>query len=518
MKKINYTISLVISLVIVAILAKLNYLRYFHMAGDSAGYVDLLRRIYNYNDMRSNVFAAAYPIFDLIQDSATICSSSLTNTYENNSFFRWHAYVAAFLIAKIGGLFTGDFVEIAAVVNALNTYAIFLFALLIAKSKKLNWLEILLFGCILISFAPLVGSISGQYYFDRLFISLALFYCYLHLENKRPYHFVVSIVVIVFTSMVSERSALMIGLLACYLAMFGVKQNKGYRFTTFLFGLAAITYYILWVKYYQNSVYNGSTNLQTIIANLHTILDWSSPLSVMTRQWLVILAPLLVLSFFSRRYILLVLIFLAPNLLISVGGAEKTGFVTHYHSYYIPILIFGAIIGYSNIKKYISNNKYCYAILGIVLALNLINMHDRVFVVSPTLTHTFYGDLALLLDESELNKTSQKRANEINQLLLLIDDPKSSISASEFAMPIMVSRNMTRLRLLPIGIGDSEYLLLESAVGQDDSHIILPLYAADPIDLNRIVQCIYARVSRGYSKVGTKQFQGINYTLYKANR
>lgn len=516
MKKIKIAIGIIVSFALVLFLAELNYARYFHMAGDSAGYVDLLKRIYYFDDMRSDVFAAAYPIFDLIQNSESICSSNLSNTYEGNSFFRWHAYGVGFVIAWIGGLFTQDFVKVAALVNALNVFAIFFVAILIVKRKKFNCVEAIIFTGILTSFAPLVGAISGQYYFDRLFIPLALFYCYLHLKRENAHVAFISAAVIIVTSLVSERAALMIGALACYLSIFDAKSNKSYRYITLLMALLSISYYLVWVKYFQNSIYNSSTSLHVILANLSAILEWDSSLSAMTREWLITLLPMLALAVMTPKYLFLASIFILPNLLVSVGGSEKIGYVTHYHSYYIPILIFASIVGYSKIKDRISNKQICYSILLCALVINMVNISKRDFVVSPTLTHSLVRDSLLLVEGSDINMLSESRMQELTELFSLIDSSKATVSSSEFLMPLMVSRGMTKLRLLPIGLDDSDYLFVESGISEGDSKIILPLYAATPRELIKINECVLSRITKNYSIIGNKQINGINYMLYKA--
>ncbi|BEV13695.1 DUF2079 domain-containing protein [Herbaspirillum sp. DW155] len=517
MKYLKLIAGGVASLLIITFLAKLNYVRALHLAGDTAGYVDLLKHIYRFNDMRSSVFAAAYPVFDLTKTAAGVCSSALLNTYEQASFFRWHSYGLAFPIAWIGGRLTNDFAAVAAVVNALSVYGIFAAALLIARKQKFNLIEIGLFALLLVSFTPLVGAISGQYYFDRLFIPLALFYYYLHLENERRACWIASVAVIICAALVSERSSLMIGALAIYLSAFDTKDKKAYRLLTIGAGLLAIGYYVLWSKVFQNSLYASTTSLSAMMANVRTIFDLSSPLSMMTRELLVVLLPMLVLLFGNKKYLLLALAFLAPNLLLTVGGAEKTGYATHYHSYYIPIILFGALMGYARYKQSISNIALRYALLVVLLVCNIANIHNRQFPVGPTLTHTLSGDAAMLVEGTARQQAAQAWVSGLNELLSLIDKPDPTISANEFVMPIMVSRNITRIRLFPIGLYDSDYLLIESAAGGDDSQIILPIYG-DPADLQDIVKCLYPKIGERFTEIGSKEILGIKYRLFKAKQ
>jgi hypothetical protein len=66
----------------------------------------------------------------------------------------------------------------------------------------------------------------------------------------------------------------------------------------------------------------------------------------------------LFLSIFNIRFFLIALSSLLPNLFISIGGAEKTGLTTHYHSFYIPFLISGAVFGFIKLKEILAEKWY----------------------------------------------------------------------------------------------------------------------------------------------------------------
>jgi hypothetical protein len=42
---------------------------------------------------------------------------------------------------------------------------------------------------------------------------------------------------------------------------------------------------------------------------------------------------------------------MVPNIIGNIGGAEKYGFLTHYHTLYFPFLIFASIMGYIQLIK-----------------------------------------------------------------------------------------------------------------------------------------------------------------------
>src|SRR5204863_9804716 len=68
---------------------------------------------------------------------------------------------------------------------------------------------------------------------------------------------------------------------------------------------------------------------------------------------LVNLLPLGIFVLFSGyRYILLAIGAVLPHFLFTIGGAELTGWSTHYHTMYIPLVIFTACVGYERIMRW----------------------------------------------------------------------------------------------------------------------------------------------------------------------
>ena len=514
MIKARNVFGILLALAIIFFLAELNYARFSHMAGDSAGYVDLIKRVSLFGDMRSQVFAAAYPLFDLAKTAEVFCSNSLVSKYENSSFFQWHSYVIVFPIAWVGKVFTNNYAYIAAIVNALAVFFTFFGTLLIARKNKMDWLEIAFFLLLLLTFSPLVGSISGQYYFDRLFIPAAIFYFYFYLRRDYEFSWLISVGIIVFAALVSERSALMIGVFAIYLSILDFKNKSKYRYATMFFGIAAIVYYVIWAKLIQDSFYASTTSLPVIVENLKQIFDFQSHISKSTVELFIILLPLIILVIPAKKYIVLLAMFLAPNILLNVGGAEKTGYLTHYHSYYIPIIIIGAMMGYLEYKKIAMINRFRYLLLCVVLLLNIVNIHGRLFAVSQTLTHSLSGDFGLFIKGSSIKNTSDERSEKFNELLSNIKESNPTISSNEFTMPILVLKGFTHIRMFPIGLYDSDYLLLESAVGDDPANIILPVYG-DAKDLREISDCMFLKLKDKYKEIGVKDIGAIKYRLMK---
>jgi hypothetical protein len=66
------------------------------------------------------------------------------------------------------------------------------------------------------------------------------------------------------------------------------------------------------------------------------------------RVFLTVNLPLLVVcGIFDYRALLIGLFALMPNVCGNIGGAEKTGWATHYHAMYFPVYVWAAASGYA---------------------------------------------------------------------------------------------------------------------------------------------------------------------------
>ena len=490
------------------ILSELAYLRFFHMAGDSAGYVDLINRVSKYGDMRSNVFMSPYPLFDLMGKSAPqYCASDYDNKYLGTSFYHLHSYLIVYLFSIIHKILGINTVLLASYINGIATFITLSCTFKISRKYKLSKIESISIVLAFAFFTPLIGSISGQFYYDRLFIPMALlgFYYVIFYEGK--YKSTIIILILIFTSLISERSALMIGIFFIYL---NTTNKCTINYKLILISTIPIIYYFFWNKYIQSGIYLNNTSLLQVISNINMLFDFESEYSNLSIKFLTVILPLLAVSIFSKSFFYICLIFIAPNLIISVGGAEKIGYISHYHSFYIPILIIGVIIGYANIK-FKFKSKFTIIILLILISINFYLSFGKQFVVSPTLTHGLLSDSRLLIKDSDIRATSDNRKKLLSELIQGINRD-STISASEFIMPILVNFDFENIRYFPIGIYDSDYIITESATSNEE---FLLTIVADQPEKNRIEKCIHQILLGRYNEYRSAEIGAIKYILWK---
>src|SRR5207302_1111825 len=92
---------------------------------------------------------------------------------------------------------------------------------------------------------------------------------------------------------------------------------------------------------------------------------------------------------FEWRLALIAAAAMLPNVIGSIGGAEKVGWTTHYHSVYLPFLVAAALFGFGSLWNRFRNSRRRYAIvlipIGLGLCLALLDpFTDRYFDFAPT--------------------------------------------------------------------------------------------------------------------------------------
>ena len=119
----------------------------------------------------------------------------------------------------------------------------------------------------------------------------------------------------------------------------------------------------MWKTYFADPSLNLIPDIPTIISRLQYLtLNFTSS-GLLTFVYTLI--PMFLLNLFSRINFVLALIVALPNLIFNVGGAELTGFSTHYHSLYVGFMIAGL---FNSFHKLFSNqNNSYYNMLRLIL-------------------------------------------------------------------------------------------------------------------------------------------------------
>ena len=158
-------------------------------------------------------------------------------------------------------------------------------------------------------------------------------------------------------------------------------------------------------------------------------------------------------AIFNWRLGLLAFLSLLPNLYINMGGAEKSGWGTHYHSMYLPILTFCAALGLACFWNKFSSKYFKIGLLAaLVLLIFSISSFSKAYGSRP-------GGFKTAL--SYLSQGKSSGLNQLSETYKEISDSipaGTSVSTTEEFMPSLY-RDKT-IYFYPVGINQVDYVLL----------------------------------------------------------
>jgi len=351
--------------------------------------------------------------------------------------------------------------------------------------------------CALVSLHPAWKiSIFGQSYVDRIFLLTGFAYL-LALSAERPRMHWIALAGAACTA-VNDRTGLLCAIITFgYLILFP-KRLEGLRIPIALMGVcfAALSYYFF--HYY---IFNLAP---TFFPPLRHAFDFTD----IQKKDLVLLGavsfPLLLLAACDWRALLLVGAMMIPNVFGNVGGAEKTGWETHYHSYYFPVLAWAALRGFSNLyagaKARIAGARRRAALFafagGALIAYSLTILPHELAI------HFASGEIAqnpwtrsFSICREYMRPRDQRPKNVFEEINRVIP-AGAPVSMIETGMPTLYPGRM--LYLLPAGIDYTGYLVLavKERVGSHYVYCDISPYT-DPVTRDKLNDCLYGRMRKG---------------------
>jgi hypothetical protein len=207
---------------------------------------------------------------------------------------------------------------------------------------------------------------------------------------------------------------------------------------------------------------------------------------------------------------------MVPNVFGSIGGAEKTGWLTHYHSYYFPVLAWAAFCGFRNLWRAIPANggwrsARSLGVAGIMLVLIAFGLTLDPDKMPPRLEWTEIAhnpwSRGLAETRAYLRPVGQRPINAFVEISRYI--PRgAAVSMLEWGMPTLYPGR--DIYLFPTGIDVVNYLILgikrqEGAhyVYLDVSPYTIPAYR------DKLNDCYFRRLAEeGFDLDHPKVFAG----------
>ena len=324
--------------------------------GDAAIFEQVSENIYAGKGAISNVFAATQNYIDRQYFSYSL-SELLAKKLEppiskERNMTHFHAYWVLYLFAPLLAWFHSSLLLTA---SQVLVYLGLVYGAFYILEKECNRFPIaLLFGILILISPAIAGGIAGQFYPDRLFVFLGFLLCYLVYYKA---NIIIIVLLSLLTALINERAALIGGLTIIFVplcqrdSLIFIKRNVA----VFVVGLVLIAY-SYWVgKFWLSNLYYSTylpKNLTELTARFSDPVFFHNAVIFVLSN-----AVLLAFSMGNYRLFFLSVFFMIPNFIGNIGGAEKVNWLTHYHSYYIPVLVFSAAEGAAVIGNKLSFGK-----------------------------------------------------------------------------------------------------------------------------------------------------------------
>lgn len=343
----------------------------------------------------------------------------------------------------------------------------------------------ILFGIIVFTNPNFFLGIQGQFYPDRLFVCAGFaLLCMLYTGARLSYVLMAA----AFMVVLNERAALISGLLiGLHAFLFDMSKNSRARCLALLALSVGLLAYAFFAKKYilTNAYY--STYMPADMADLLVRLSNKDFVKGIYRN-LINNGFLLALALFSPRYFFMALVVLVPNIVGSIGGAEKIGWSTHYHSYYFPVLVFAGAAGLLNVVAKLKNQRrLLLSALSLVMVGSLVAQQieglSGMGKPSQWLSSTWQQYRAYL--------SGQRTGYEVRREVINSFAPGELVSTNEAGMAML--HKQVRVAVYPLGLLDADGVLVNcselerlihiesSAVGRSDAmHVLEMKFGFDP--------------------------------------
>jgi hypothetical protein len=507
--------------------------------GDTAFLIETLSNLASGAPATSSMLAQNAAEIELARvDLSVYCQKGLeVGQFSSDPYhlFSLHAYVILYLIVP--------FVRLFGALNALSMFTALTFAsipgiayVFLRKNGIPVYVAILAALICIIHPAWRISS-GGQFYVDRFFISFALLYAillyhYFALRQDDTDHlkviFVGAVVTGVIGGLTSERNML---ILSMFSMTYALAVKSATKRKAFIIGFSAICIAYVFLYFH---LYGGTPDNARVQKSLFSV---ASLINAITRPgmgeylWFNLIL-LLFPAVFAPRMLIAVAPILAINCFITVGGAEKNGWLTHYHSHYYGFLIAAFLIAIANTNcntfsrvsalfhKFLFPILICLA-LSIVISfqrhykdqgifISLWDYYGRSQVLSGSLTHRdlfdkldYYHDQGIKISPSNYHSRPQVLSASRTQIDMfdnIVDlvPVGMTITTTEWGMAAWYLHG-NKVNLFPLGVGSNDYIMVQAEGEIPNIKLYSAVrYRADAIQAN---ECFASIISDDYEKL-----------------
>lgn len=468
--KTDYVLALVMLATLFALLVDFKLIRADQMFGDSAMYFQAVQNMAKRGVAVSRVSAGiddGYKAVTMSADEIARNPSAVSveaDPAAERNLFRGHAYFVLYPIALLGRVFPLRTVLMALYV--LSYIGMVLIAYLALRRRAVPAAAAALF-CVLVAMHPAwgYGLLGSQFYPGRLFV-LAGFGLMILASSpsgssmgtmaNRSYLALAAVA----SASINERAAIVAGL---FVVLYSLLYWKSTRDHYFRIGLGSILfiYGCVALKVIQSTNTDYGSFLPTSLGSLQYLVQQTQFLQL-NALFLIVTAPLLILAAFEWRAALIAVLLMLLNISGNIGVAEKIGWSTHYPSFYIPSLVFAAMLGYSALWQRATNYGrigVCGALGLFVAFLAMLNPYAfPIEVKSSNVSNTFFAGLHYDVAQYIFKRAPRDSLLSAADGVILAVPLHTMVSSVQAAMPLLYNDRL--IDLFPGGLDNADYAVL----------------------------------------------------------
>ncbi len=497
MTRLEWGIVLGAALVLVLVTAVVKLTRIQAFEGDTALFFQMMHNLLKTGipmsqigaEVQSYTQSVHYPVMT----AATLAHSALAPPVPDSvNMFTWHAYYIFYALAPFCAIFSIPGTLLTSFVLAFVALLVGVYVL--ARSQGVTPLSSAIAVLLVASYpAWWCGLLWGQVYPDRLFVFLGFALMALAARVKTPRW--LFIVVAVLASSITERAPIVAGISVLLYVLLWWRSVDDRRFKLGA-SLAMLVYGLILLKFVIHNPYNQGyipDSLGGIIQSFFVFPNFA----VMTLLLLVLSLPLLALAAFEWRALAIAFVAMLPNIIGNLGGAEKIGWVTHYSSYFFPILVWAAVMGLAAFERRVRVPFAAAGALAVgVIFLSCIDPFSfapiRFSGLTPNSSMLPAYQQAVQLAFSPSGRTIAAVGGGISRAI----PPGSSVTTVEGGMTYVY--NDRDVHLFPVGLDTANYAIVSDAVDASGRHTYGGFVSFLPHQQARIDALLVDRMKRDH--------------------
>ena len=480
---------------------------------DSAGFLELTNRSNVFTPLNSDYYRSTSGLGLMVSTAPDkICGLLPQVNLGGSNFFSIHPYLIAFPLSIISWLIPVDAAVLAANLLLMSVIGGLIALVVFMRKLDVPVIGITIFIFAILCYPVLSQSLLGQAYFDRLMfgpgVSLFLLLWWSNHRSVRVWKWIC--VDSLVLALISERGAALAVLLAVgYLILLHGRQViMKYELRMILAtGTSIFLYLYMWQTKWQNYSPYGEIRLQSLVDKFGSLFQL--PIGEMNQVFYLTSIVFVVVALFAGRGLLIVFISFLPNLLFTIGGAELTGFLTHYHQTYLPVVVAAAAVGMCRITNtaVFGHQRLSKTIVAILVGASIFfgqAMVSSINFISAGQPNLFKSVLLVWVPSTEgftdAKFESRSRRDQLKEIADVVESLNpSAVSAPEDLMPALFLGGTRDVEYWPVGVGKASVVV---APFRDGVPVVSP-YGHSQASIPNLELCVGQTLDTEYTLVST---------------